>query len=457
MRLKRQIRNQGIIFMQLVNRPTILCVDDEPSILKALQRLFSTKDFQLLLADSGADALEIMRTQNVHLIITDMRMPQMTGAQFLAQAAVIQPDTYRILMTGYSDLTSTVSAINIGKLHRYIQKPWDNQELLTAVDEGLAYFRLIRTNKMLVAKVAQQNKNLKLLNHNLEEMVQQRTEQLKKTLAQLKVKITEQSKEHKSLLEVLYNFISINPHLSGDFALNVAQTCKSIAKFMDLSKEQIMTSYRAGLFSELGKTGLPAALLSKPLSDLDNHERNLYLKHPSLAEEILAPATHLELLSKIITQQYERFNGSGEPEQLQGIDIILEARILAVARDYWAFIYQRTNSKRHTRQEAVELIKRQRGSIYDPDVVDTLAKLVLEKGDTQSNSQRDGLIAEKLHPGMQLQQNLYSNKKILLLPKGHIFTEQSINKLKVYQGKHNEPLKMHIVGVSNPTVYEEDD
>lgn len=443
--------------MQPVNRPTILCVDDEPSILRALQRVFAGKDYQLLLAGSGAEALEILNKQHVHLIITDMRMPQMTGAEFLAQAAVKQPDAYRILMTGYSDLTSTVSAINIGKLHRYIQKPWDNQELLTAVDEGLAYFRLIRTNKLLTAKVAQQNKDLKVLNHNLEEMVQQRTEQLKKTLAQLKVKIAEQTKEHKALLEVLYNFISINPQLSGDFALNVAQTCKSIAKLMHLSKEQMMTSYRAGLFSELGKTGLPITLLNKPFSDLDNHERNLYLQHPSFAEEILAPATHLEPLSKIITQQYERFNGSGEPEQLQGVDIVLEARILAVARDYWAFIYQRTNSKKHTQQEAFELIKRQRGSIYDPDVVDMLAKLVSERGVAQSSPQHDGLIAEELHPGMQLQQNLYNNKKILLLPKGHIFTEQSISKLKVYQRKHNEPLKMHIVGVSKTPVNEEEE
>lgn len=443
--------------MQPVSRPTILCVDDEQSILKSLQRVFAGKDYHLLLAGSGAEALELMSKQSVNLIITDMRMPQMTGAEFLAQAAVKQPDAYRILMTGYSDLTSTVNAINIGKLHRYIQKPWDNQELLAAVDEGLAYFRLLRTNKLLTAKVAQQNKDLKVLNHNLEEMVQQRTEQLKKTLAQLKIKIAEQTKEHKALLEVLYNFISINPQLSGDFALNVAQTCKSIAKLLDLPKEQMVTCYRAGLFSELGKTGLPVSLLNKPFSELDNHERNLYLQHPSFAEEILAPATHLEALSRVITQQYERYNGSGEPEQLQGTDIELEARVLAVARDYWAFIYQRTNSKKHTRQEAFDLIKRQRGSIYDPDVVDVLAKLVSEKGIAASSQQYDGLIAEEVHPGMQLQQNLYNNKKILLLPKGHIFSEQSISKLKAYQRKHNEPLRMHIVGLTKPTANEEEE
>lgn len=140
--------------------PLILCVDDEASILKSLQRLFIGKDLQILLADSGSKALELMLEHRVNVIITDMRMPNMTGAEFLAKAAILQPDAYRILMTGYADLASTVSAINLGKIHRYVQKPWDNQELLTVVDEGLALCHLIRQNKQLTAKVATQNKQI---------------------------------------------------------------------------------------------------------------------------------------------------------------------------------------------------------------------------------------------------------------------------------------------------------
>jgi response regulator RpfG family c-di-GMP phosphodiesterase len=142
-------------------KPVVLCVDDEQSILKSLQRLFINTEVDLLLADSGAKALELMRTQRVNVIVTDMRMPNMTGAEFLAQASKLQPDAYRILMTGYADLASTVSAINLGKIHRYIQKPWENKELLAAVDEGLALYRLVRQNKVLTAKVAAQNKQLK--------------------------------------------------------------------------------------------------------------------------------------------------------------------------------------------------------------------------------------------------------------------------------------------------------
>ncbi|PKM20859.1 MAG: response regulator [Gammaproteobacteria bacterium HGW-Gammaproteobacteria-15] len=124
--------------MTETSKPLVLCVDDESNILKALQRLFIHQGVQLLLADSGAKALELMQQHRVNLIISDMRMPGMSGAEFLAQAEQLQPDAYRILMSGYSDVASTASAKNLGKIHHYIQKPWDNQQLLAAVADGLA-------------------------------------------------------------------------------------------------------------------------------------------------------------------------------------------------------------------------------------------------------------------------------------------------------------------------------
>ncbi|MFT5542550.1 MAG: response regulator RpfG family c-di-GMP phosphodiesterase [Glaciecola sp.] len=116
---------------------TVLCVDDEINILKSLKRLLYKQDYQLLLAESGALALELMQQHDVHLIISDMKMPAMSGAQLLEKVATSYPDTYRIMLTGYSDMESTIDAINKGKIHRYLQKPWDNQEVINAIAEGL--------------------------------------------------------------------------------------------------------------------------------------------------------------------------------------------------------------------------------------------------------------------------------------------------------------------------------
>jgi len=424
--------------------PILLCVDDEAAILKSLQRLFVGHPYQLQLAGSGQQALEIMRTQKVQVIVSDMRMPEMNGAEFLAKAAVLQPDCYRILMTGYADLASTVEAINLGKIHRYVQKPWNNQELLTLVDEGLEKFRLIMANKQLTAQIAKQNKELKVLNHNLEDRVVQRTAQLKQTLNHIKGMLQKQEQDHKATKELLYNIISSNPALSGEFALNVSQTCAAIGRQLGYDSEQRQYLRQAGLLSELGKLGLPATLQAMPFYQLTPQERSHYLQHPQYAEEILAPAVHLQPVIEAIAQQYEKFNGSGEPQHRIGTDIAINARILAVARDFWMYVTQRLSPQKHNFNEALEQIHRQQGAWYDPGVVVALRELVRDGFRLGSEHEQNGITVAELQPGMKLKHNLYNNKKLLLLPKGQLINAATIQSLQRYELKHNEQLQVHI-------------
>ena len=109
--------------------PAILLVDDEPEILHSLKGLLR-REFTLHTADTGQQALEILRHHPIQVIMTDQRMPQMTGAQLLGQAKNISPDTVRILFTGYADIKAVVDAVNQGQVYRYITKPWDPDELV---------------------------------------------------------------------------------------------------------------------------------------------------------------------------------------------------------------------------------------------------------------------------------------------------------------------------------------
>ncbi|NRQ42718.1 response regulator [Rheinheimera sp. YQF-2] len=421
-------------------RPLVLFVDDEQSILKSLQRLFINTEVDLLLADGGIKALELMHTHRVNVIVTDMRMPNMTGAEFLAQAAKLQPDAYRILMTGYADLASTVSAINLGKIHRYIQKPWDNQELLAAVDEGLALYRLVRQNKILTAKVAAQNKQLKEMNHSLEEMVHQRTAQLKTTLSKYKELAAQREKEEAATLEVLYNIISSYPPLSGELARKISSTCENVAKVLQLPKEQMIAVRKAGLFCEIGKIALPPHIAASVYTKLDGTERRQFFEHPQHAEEILLPATHLSDVSLIIANQLERFNGAGEPAQKVGTDIPLGARILSAVRDLWLITDGFQDGKKVTLRQAFDNIKLHQGSNYDPDVIKALSVL-LQKNELHTiEHMRSGLEVTQLATGMKLKSNLYNKKHILLLPKDHIITRSSLDRLLAYQLKHKETL-----------------
>ena len=160
-------------------RPVILCVDDEPSILSALRRLFRAHGFAVLAAESGQAGLDLLETEPIDLVISDMRMPNMDGVVFLEHVRQRKPDILRLLLTGYADLASITGAINRGEIYRYIAKPWDDHDIILTVQDALDRSALIQEKKRLEALVAAQNEELRILNASLELKVQERTAELK--------------------------------------------------------------------------------------------------------------------------------------------------------------------------------------------------------------------------------------------------------------------------------------
>jgi len=132
----------------LMNKQTILCVDDENDNVDALERLFRQK-YTVLKAGSAAAALDILaiHPDPIAVIITDQKMPGMTGVQFLEHTMMTHPDTSRILLTGYTDIESIIEAINAAQIYRYINKPWDPVDLLNTVDRAVERFLLTREIK----------------------------------------------------------------------------------------------------------------------------------------------------------------------------------------------------------------------------------------------------------------------------------------------------------------------
>ena len=112
---------------------SVLCVDDEPSILSALRRVLRAEGCRILTAGSGAEALALLEAEPVDVVVSDMRMPVMDGARLLAEVRARWPGTARVLLTGYADMDATILAINEGQIYRYIHKPWDETELRLTV------------------------------------------------------------------------------------------------------------------------------------------------------------------------------------------------------------------------------------------------------------------------------------------------------------------------------------
>jgi len=134
--------------------PTVVCVDDEHSILRALQRLLMDEDCEVVTALGGAEALDILaHTPDVALIISDQRMPSMTGVEFLSQAKEVAPQALRVMLTGYADINATMNAVNEGEIWRYLTKPWDDGALILLVRDSLQRYHLEQENVRLRAEI----------------------------------------------------------------------------------------------------------------------------------------------------------------------------------------------------------------------------------------------------------------------------------------------------------------
>lgn len=145
----------------------ILYVDDEVHNLQSFKATFR-REYSIFIADSGAKGLEIFQNEDIDLILTDQRMPGMTGIEFLVEAQKINPEPIRILITGYSDINAVIDAINRGQVYRYLNKPWVEDELKATINSAFEVFTLRKENKELIEKLERANDQLEfLLRQNL--------------------------------------------------------------------------------------------------------------------------------------------------------------------------------------------------------------------------------------------------------------------------------------------------
>lgn len=140
----------------------ILYVDDEAHNLQAFYANFR-RDFTIFTAESGAEGLEIFKNEEINIILTDQRMPNMTGIEFLVEAQKVDPEPMRILITGYSDINAVVDAINEGQVYRYLNKPWHYDDLKSTVMSAFEVFSLRRENRELTDNLARANEQLEFL------------------------------------------------------------------------------------------------------------------------------------------------------------------------------------------------------------------------------------------------------------------------------------------------------
>ncbi|MDQ3960265.1 MAG: response regulator [Pseudomonadota bacterium] len=153
-----------------MKRYGLLIVDDEKDILRTLSLTFE-EEYNVFTASTGMEALKILEQEDIALILADQRMPEMSGVEFLERTIERHPEIIRMILTGYTDTEALIQAINVGRIYRYIQKPWDRQELKITVKRALECYALTLENQRLIKELEAANERLKDENAYLKQAI----------------------------------------------------------------------------------------------------------------------------------------------------------------------------------------------------------------------------------------------------------------------------------------------
>ncbi|BBA44260.1 MULTISPECIES: HD domain-containing phosphohydrolase [Burkholderia] len=412
--------------------PSILLVDDEPSVLSALRRVFRPAGYEILTAESGEAALEVLASTEVDLIVSDMRMPGMSGAEFLARARSLYPDTMRILLTGYAEIASVVQAVNDGGVYRYLNKPWDDHDLLLTLEQALEQRRLRREAARLAALTEAQNEALRRFNTELETQVRARTEELGQTVMFLEAAQRDLKSSFTAMVQVCASMIEIRCGSASGHAMRVGEIARRLALNSGMSELHAQDVYFAGLLHGIGKLSLPDELLRKPLTKMTAEEHGLYLQHPLRAQMVLTPVAQLHKVASIVLHQYERFNGRGTPDGLAGDAIPLGSRILAIARDFEGLRNGDIGAP-HSVEQALDALRSQAGVRYDPRIVDGLNELMRDPASLGIAASVAEVKSAQLREGMQLADDLRTHRGVLLMTKGSVMSAHQIELVRRFE------------------------
>lgn len=307
---------------------TILLVDDEENNIQLLKRSLRGK-YDILTASDGKQALEIIKEKGdeISLIVSDQRMPEMTGTEFLKRISKTNPDIIKILLTGQADTEIMVESINECQIFQYILKPFDPVDLVEVIKNGITKFDLAYCKTTAL-------KDLRELFY--------------KTIKSISFALDakDQYTHGHSLRVTLYSLV--------------------LAKEMNLSDAMLEEIETAGLLHDIGKVGIPQSILCKP-GKLTEEEFEIMKTHPEQGEKIVKKIKKLNIISDWLKTHHERWDGKGYPLGLSGTDIPVSARIIALADTYDAMTSTRSYRQALSHETAIAEIERCAGTQFDPE------------------------------------------------------------------------------------------
>ncbi|PWE42446.1 HD domain-containing phosphohydrolase [Pseudomonas prosekii] len=419
----------------LTDRPTVLLVDDEESILNSLRRLLRGQPYQVLLASGGAQALEIMAQQRIDLVMTDARMPNMDGATLLAHIHDLYPNTTRILLTGYADLPTIIKAINDGQIHRYISKPWNDDEMLLTLRQVLQHQHSERERQRLVQLTRQQNEQLKTLNSTLEKHVAARTAELQQTADMLDLAYEELKHSYVTGTEVFSLLANLRLPPAKQTNRQIIELVRVYCKLHGLDEGTSRDLTMAAALYNIGKLSWTDSMMTTPSDMLHHLDRDRYREYPKQSESLLMTLDPMKDAARLILHHQERWDGNGFPDRLKGEAIPLGARLLKLAVDFIELQRGLILERQMNSDEALVYIRNYAGRLYDPDLVEDFIQVCAAylSDVTLADPSVKVLTTRDLTPGMLLARNLNADNGMLLLNAGKVLNAPLVDKLIAFE------------------------
>ena len=328
----------------------ILIVDDEPSVLRMLERIIKKIQGECTLASSAEEARGILKEEAFDLILCDIRLPGESGMDLISHIVSGYPETAFIMVSGVDDPDVAEKALEIGA-YGYIIKPFQVNEVIINVSSALRRQGLETEKRIYLEK--------------LEQLVAERTAKLQETL--------------EGVIRTISLTVESRDSYTAGHQTRVAKLACTLADQMGCPVDQIKGIRMAGMIHDLGKISIPSGILSKPgrLSDI---EFSLIKTHPQVGYDILKKIDFPWPVAQVVYQHHERIDGSGYPRGLRGNEILLEAKIMAVADVVEAMGSHRPYRPALGVEKALEEISKGGGKIYDPEVVDACTAVLSETG-----------------------------------------------------------------------------
>lgn len=339
------------------DRASILIADDDHAVRDVLHELLSAS-YKCVTVRSAEEALEALRTAQFHLVISDITMGGMTGLEMVPHVLDLAPDTVIVMISGAQTIESAIEALRVGAFD-YVMKPFDLRHVEAAVRRALDHHAL-RTAKRRYETY-------------LQELVEQRTAELNRTLSSLEG-------AYRATLKALVASLEMRDAETHGHSERVVSFSMRLGRELNLHNEQTRGLELGSMLHDIGKIGVPDMILRKP-GRLTEEEWVIMRKHPALGRQILDGIEFLEGAVLVVGQHHEQWDGSGYPLGLRGEDIDLNARIFSVADAFDAMTSDRVYRASRPYEAAAIELDEHAGRQFDAQVVKAFHRVPREEWD----------------------------------------------------------------------------